>query len=80
MKDNKMKERAYKEFKNKHKVSLIITPILVLFSVVIMLIMACNGINDKKAYLLLTLAMLIGISSFCYSLYILKKSKEEDNR
>ena len=80
MNDNKMKERAYKEFQNKHKASIIVSPIVVLFAVIIMIIMVCNGIKDTKIYLLLALAILIGIGAFCYSLYVLKKSKEEDNK
>lgn len=57
-----MRERAYKEFKNKHKVALVTTPIIVLLAI----IMASNGVNDKKAYLLLALAILIGIGSYWF--------------
>lgn len=71
-----MKERAYKEFKNKHKVALVTTPIIVLLAIIMMIIMASNDVNDKKAYLLLALAILIGIGSFIYSLCVLKKCKK----
>ena len=71
-----MRERAYKEFKNKHKVALVTTPIIVLLAIIMMIIMASKGVNDKKAYLLLALAILIGIGSFIYSLCVLKKCKK----
>lgn len=42
--------------------------------------MACNGINDKKLYLGFVIAIIIGIISFLSSLYVVKKSKQEDNK
>ena len=78
MKNNKMKERAYQEFKNKHKVGLITIPIMVIFAIVIMIIMASNGVTDRKTYLLFTIAIISGIIGFFLSLYAVKKSKAED--
>ena len=80
MNDNKMKERAYKEFQNKHKASIIVSPIVVLFAVIIMIIMVCNGIKDTKIYLGFVAAIIIGLIAFFSSLYVVKKSKEEDNK
>lgn len=78
MKNNKMKERAYQEFKNKHKVGLITIPIMVIFAIVIMIIMASNGVTDRKTYLLFTIAIISGIIGFFLSLHAVKKSKAED--
>ena len=73
-----MKERAYQEFKNKHKVGLITIPIMVIFAIVIMIIMASNGVTDRKTYLLFTIAIISGIIGFFLSLHAVKKSKAED--
>ena len=79
MKNNKIKERAYQEFKNKHKVGLITIPIMVIFAIVIVIIMASNGVTDKKTYLLFAIAIVIGIIGFFGSLYAVRKSKVEDD-
>ena len=79
MKNNKMKERAYQEFKNKHKVGLITIPIMVIFAIVIMIIMASNGVTDRKTYLLFTIAIISGIIGFFLSLHAVRKSKAEDD-
>ena len=79
MKNNKMKERAYKEFKNKHKVSLITIPIMVIFAILIMIIMASNGITDRKIYSLFVIVIVIGIIGFLLSLHAVRKSKAEDD-
>ena len=78
MKNNKVKERAYYQFKNKLKVALITIPIMVIFAIVIMIIMACNGITDRKTYLKLVIAIVIGIIGFLGSLHAVKKCKRED--
>lgn len=78
MKNNKMKKRAYQEFKNKHKVGLITIPIMVIFAIVIMIIMASNGVTDRKTYLLFTIAIISGIIGFFLSLHAVRKSKAED--
>ena len=80
MSDNKMKERAYQTFKIKHTVALFILPIIIIGAIIIMLIMACNGIKDTKIYLGLVVAIIISIIAFISSLYVIKKSKEEDNK
>ena len=80
MSDNKMKERAYQTFKIKHTVALFILPIMIIGAIIIMIIMACNGIKDTKIYLGLVVAIIIGIIAFISSLYVIKKSKEEDNK
>lgn len=79
MKNNKMKKRAYQEFKNKHKVGLITIPIMVIFAIVIMIIMASNGVIDRKTYLLFTIAIISGIIGFFLSLHAVRKSKAEDD-
>ena len=73
-----MKKRAYQEFKNKHKVGLITIPIMVIFAIVIMIIMASNGVTDRKTYLLFTIAIISGIIGFFLSLHAVRKSKAED--
>ena len=78
MKNNKVKERAYYQFKNKLKVALITIPIMVIFAIVIMIIMECNGITDRKTYLKLVIAIVIGIIGFLGSLHAVKKCKRED--
>ena len=75
-----MKERAYQTFKIKHTVALFILPIMIIGAIIIMIIMACNGIKDTKIYLGLVVAIIIGIIAFISSLYVIKKSKEEDNK
>lgn len=82
MKNNKMKERAYQEFKNKHKIGLITIPIMVIFVIlimIIMIIMASNGVTDRKTYLLFTIAITSGIIGFFLSLHAVRKSKAEDD-
>lgn len=79
MKDNKIKERAYQSFKIKHTVALFVLPIVIVFAIAI-IIMACNGIKDTKIYLGFVAAIIIGLIAFFSSLYVVKKSKEEDNK
>lgn len=79
MKNNKMKKRAYQEFKNKHKVGLITIPIMVIFVIAIMIIMASNGVTDRKTYLLFTIAIISGIIGFFLLLHAVRKSKAEDD-
>ena len=80
MKDNKIKERAYQSFKIKHTVALFVLPIVIVFAIAIMIIMVCNGIKDTKIYLGFVAAIIIGLIAFFSSLYVVKKSKEEDNK
>ena len=73
-----LSELLNSEFKNKHKVGLITIPIMVIFAIVIMIIMASNGVTDRKTYLLFTIAIISGIIGFFLSLHAVKKSKAED--
>lgn len=79
MKDNKVKERVYKGYKARLLTSLVATPIVAIFVIVIMIMMIHNGVTEKSVYLTLSLVIIICFLGFTFSLYMLNKVKKEDN-
>lgn len=79
MKDNKVKERVYKGYKARLLTSLVTTPIVAIFVIVIMIMMIHNGVTEKSVYLTLSLVIIICFLGFTFSLYMLNKVKKEDN-
>ena len=74
MKNKKIKDFAYQQYKGAHRISLFTIPILIIFTVIFTIIMIRQGVKDVKLYLGLGFAIIIGIISFFFSVYILKKT------
>ena len=75
MKENKTKEIVYHSYLLKHIVGLFILPIMIIGITVLLIIMICNGVDDIKAYIFMSIALIIAILSFVFSLYVVKKNK-----
>lgn len=80
MKNKKIKDFTYQQYKGAHRISLFTIPILIIFTVIFTIIMIPQGVKDVKLYLGLGFAIIIGIISFFFSVYILKKCDEEDRQ